>query len=575
MDNRDYVKLYRKYKSKYLLLTRKKDTYEITEIDKLIDNSNQETDSNTPDWPYISNKIRSSVVQIYSISYDIDPEHPYIQPVNHLARGSGFIICATPNQVLIMTNSHVVEDAKTVFIRTEQTHTEDLKANVIGICPSKDLALIVLDKNAIKKLEPLPPALKFCDDRIYMDSIPVMVAGYPLGKENLKFTTGVLSGNQNEYDIDFDRYISYLQITAAVNPGNSGGPLFNSNGEIIGVNSAGITFSQNIAYAIPTHIIVSVLYDLLSMKQRIISSFNYGFDWNNTSPELLKKYTSKCETTGIYINKINKQNVLKLNVGDILHKIKFNDVGTIPEIWDILIEQIDNNISKLYKKANKLTAIIDNFGIVKVYDSKNNETLWSKNKKKLNINELLDAITNHSELELTISRKNKIVTYKTEADNKENTGVVSILPMYKEIDWEICLGCCFTPLNIDLVKISSIKSFKSNIEDLHYFLTDKNREKTWIALTHIFPTSDTYKSHILQNGEIGVITSINDTCVTTMDELRSALSKNIGKYITIDFENGKRMVVSDINKNARKIDKKIYEDNKIKTTEFGKKWTNV
>lgn len=292
MDNLDYEKLYRKYKSKYLLLTRNDNSYMITEIDKLIDNSNQETDNNTPDWPRISNNVRASVVQIYSISYILDPEHPYIQPPSKLARGSGFIIYSSEDQVLIMTNSHVVEDAKTVYVRTEQTHTEDLKSTVIGVCPSKDLALVLLDKREIKKLNPLPPALKFCDDRIYMDSIPVMVAGYPLGKENLKFTTGVLSGNQNEYDIEFDRYVSYLQITAAVNPGNSGGPLFNSKGEVIGVNSAGITFSQNIAFAIPTHIIVSVLNDLLHIDQTVISSFNYGFDWNNTSPELLEKYTS-------------------------------------------------------------------------------------------------------------------------------------------------------------------------------------------------------------------------------------------------------------------------------------------
>jgi len=574
MSERDYEKLYTKYKSKYLLLTRKNNTYVVTKIDKLQDDS-EINNNNTPDWPSISNKVRASVVQIYSISYIIDPEHPYIQSANKLARGSGFIIYSTPTKVLIMTNSHVVEDAKTVFIRTEQTQAEDLKATVIGICPSKDLALIVLDKNEIKRLDPLPPALKFCDDRIYMDSIPVMVAGYPLGNENLKFTTGVLSGNQNEYDIEFDRYVSYLQITAAVNPGNSGGPLFNSEGEIIGVNSAGIFLSQNIAFAIPTHIIVSVLYDLLNTPKKIISSFNYGFDWNNSSPELLQKYTPKCDLTGIYINKINKQNVLKLNVGDILHKIEFNDICTIPEIWDTLIVNSKNNINKLYKAGTKLTAVIDNFGIVKIYDNKKNETNWSKNKKKLNINELLDAITNHSELELTLSRNNKIITYKTEADNKENTGVVSILPMYRTVDWEICLGCCFTPLNIDLVKISGIKSSNSDIENLHYFLTDKNREKKWIALTHIFPTSDTYKSHILKNGEIGVNTHINNTNVTTMDELRTELNKNIGKYITVDFENGKRMVVSDINKNARKIDKKIYEENKIKITEFGKKWTNV
>ena len=58
-----------------------------------------------------------------------------------------------------------------------------------------------------------------------------------------------------------------------------------------------------------------------------------------------------------------------------------------------------------------------------------------------------------------------------------------------------------------------------------------------------------------------------------MDELRTALNKETGKFSTRDFENGKRMVISDIDKKARIMDKKIYEGNKIKFTEFGKKWT--
>jgi GTPase involved in cell partitioning and DNA repair len=110
-------------------------------------------------------------------------------------------------------------------------------------------------------------------------------------------------------------------------------------------------------------------------------------------------------------------------------------------------------------------------------------------------------------------------------------------------------------------------------EDLHYFLIDKYRNKNWIALTHIFPEADTYKSHILDKNEIGVITKIGKYDVTTMDELRNALNKEKGKYITIDFENGKRMVISDIDKKARRMDKKIYESNKIKLTPFGEKWT--
>ena len=62
-------------------------------------------------------------------------------------------------------------------------------------------------------------------------------------------------------------------------------------------------------------------------------------------------------------------------------------IRDIPEIWDTLIQKSEKNTGNLYKQANKLTAVMDNFGIVKVYDSKNNATRWSKNKKKLNINE--------------------------------------------------------------------------------------------------------------------------------------------------------------------------------------------
>ena len=91
MVERDYEKLYNKYKSKYLLLTRKNNTYVVTKIDKLQDDS-EINNNNTPDWPSISNKVRASVVQIYSISYTIDPENPYILPANELGRGSGFVI---------------------------------------------------------------------------------------------------------------------------------------------------------------------------------------------------------------------------------------------------------------------------------------------------------------------------------------------------------------------------------------------------------------------------------------------------------------------------------------------------
>ena len=104
---------------------------------------------------------------------------------------------------------------------------------------------------------------------------------------------------------------------------------------------------------------------------------------------------------------------------------------------------------------------------------------------------------------------------------------------------------------------------------------DEYRYKNWIAITNIFPETEAYASHIIDEGDIDVILKICDTEVRTMDEVRNVLQKNKGKYISIDFEDGKRMVVSDINGNACNTDKTIYEEQNIKYTDFAKNiWFN-
>ena len=177
-----------------------------------------------------------------------------------------------------MTNAHVVENARSVFVRTEQTQERDLKASVLSICFEKDLAIVELDKDEIKNFLPLPKALSFSDNRILDDTTPVLVVGYPLGMKNIKVTTGVISGNQSEENIEYNRDISYIQISAALNPGNSGGPLFNIKGEIIGVIPVGHNgiLIQNVSYAIPTHVVISVFKKLLynSDENNIVGILN-------------------------------------------------------------------------------------------------------------------------------------------------------------------------------------------------------------------------------------------------------------------------------------------------------------
>ena len=575
MDN--YYRKYKKYKLKYLKLDKNKvaimNASDFCKIkDKIIDKTDDEVD--LPDWPSIGEKVRRSVFQIISINYKVDLSRPYLKPKDKRSRGSGFVISYSKDRLLIMTNAHVVDDAEKIIVKTEQTKDIDLKATVIGICDPKDLAILSLEKEDIEKIQPKPEVLFFKDDRNFMDTIPVMVAGYPLGMENIKFTTGVLSGNQTEYDITNDRDVSYLQVSAAINPGNSGGPLFNKDGEVIGVNSAGYTFSQNIAYAIPTHTIITVLYDLLYRnKTAIVGVPHYGFRWNSASNQLIKNAGGTDDMTGVYISKVTNNNFLNLDYGDILMEIEFDDICSIESVWKTIIDtRLDNEeLKDLYNSSEKIIAKIDNFGIVKLYDKNTDEeNKWSL-KRKISLEEVLDSITNSSTTRVKVLRNKEVKVIESCVTIKKLEGVGSVLPTYEKIDWEVALGCCWSSLSASLVK-----KYTDNIEDISLirFLMDNYRYKNWITITKVFPDTEAFSSHIIPHGNIDVVSKIGNIEVSTMDDVREALNKNKNKYITIDFEDGKRMVINDIDGIARATDKQIYTEQNIILTKFGKTWIN-
>jgi len=527
-------------------------------------------------WSNIGERVRKSVVQIISIIYEMDFERPYLQPADNVARGSGFIIFSSEDKILIMTNAHVVDNARTIFVRTEQTQEKDLKASVLSICLEKDLAIVELDKEEIKELSLIPEALEFSDNRILDDTTPVLVVGYPLGMKNIKFTTGVISGNQIEECVEYDRDVSYIQISAAVNPGNSGGPLFNSDGKIIGVNSAGYnsTVAQNVSYAIPTHVIISVFRKLLynDNDTKIVNILKNGFLWNNTNEELILKKCNNMDISGIYVYHTDKNNYLKLKKEDLLIELEIDDICSIPNIFDLILK--DKDIDK--KLLNKIKVKIDNYGAVKLYNEDGSKHDWAL-KRKLVLNEILDSIVIDSTINVKLCRNGEIINYSVNADVAETTGVNNISPAYEKLDWEICLGCCFTPLSVPLIIKNDIdidldNLDKKKIDEMERFLSYKNRRKNWICISNVFPNTVVYDTHIIEEKKIDVIIKICDKKVRTMEKLRKVLKENKNKYIKIEFENGKVLIISDKNGEAREIDKKIYEEHNIIPTDFANDW---
>lgn len=165
--------------------------------------------------------------------------------------GSGFIIDANG---LVVTNNHVISDADEVTVILNDG--ANLKAEVVGRDKKTDLALL-----RVKPEKPLK-AVKFGDsDKLRLGEWVVAIGNpFSLGGT---VTAGIVSARNR--DINSGPYDNYIQTDAAINRGNSGGPLFNLNGEVVGVNTAIISPSGGsigIGFAVPSKIVVGVIDQL-------------------------------------------------------------------------------------------------------------------------------------------------------------------------------------------------------------------------------------------------------------------------------------------------------------------------
>ena len=173
------------------------------------------------------------------------------------ALGSGFII---DKNGIVVTNSHVIQGAEDIIV-TVNGSTE-YKAKVIGKDPYMDLAILEIESN--EKFQPV----SFGDSDKARIGDWVIAIGNPFGFGGT-VTTGIISSRNR--DIGLTRYDDFIQTDASINQGNSGGPLFNLEGEVIGINTAIIAPGQSgsigIGFAIPSNPAAHVIEQLLEFGE--------------------------------------------------------------------------------------------------------------------------------------------------------------------------------------------------------------------------------------------------------------------------------------------------------------------
>ncbi|MGB4600034.1 MAG: DegQ family serine endoprotease [Trichlorobacter sp.] len=251
----------------------------------------------SPDFVELSKRLRPTVVNIRTVK-NIKPrpggravnpflgndlfneffgpffgqQAPQQQPRKQQGMGTGFIISADG---YILTNNHVAGGADEIMVKLSDGR--EIKAELKGQDDKLDIALLKIS-------DPKPlPAVELGDSDALEVGEWVMAIGNPFGLAHT-VTAGIVSAKGRV--IGSGPYDDYIQTDASINPGNSGGPLFNSNGKVIGINTAIIAGGQGIGFAIPSTMVKAVV-EQLKTTGRVIRGY-LGVNFDILNPKLAK-----------------------------------------------------------------------------------------------------------------------------------------------------------------------------------------------------------------------------------------------------------------------------------------------
>ncbi len=278
--------------------------------------------------------VANAVVTVLNLQQLNDPGQDSATSLQANSSGTGFII---DKEGHIVTNWHVVTGGDAFEVIFADGSKEPAK--LIGSDPRDDLAVVQIDASKV------PDFVSLGNSSTLKPGQTVIAIGSPLGAFTNTVTDGIVSGlGRNEFSSgssDCQNYSNLIQHTAPINHGNSGGPLFNLKGEVVGVNTIGLTtvgsdVVQGLFFAVPSDIVVQAVQELIATGT--IAAPFIGADLIILDPSYNAAYDLGTDS-GMYVNDVQRNSPAAdagLRPDDIILSVDGNEI-TQTNTWALML----------------------------------------------------------------------------------------------------------------------------------------------------------------------------------------------------------------------------------------------
>ena len=446
-------------------------------------------------WEKVQKEVQFGIVQILSYQAEPDFLKPYYKESGE-GRGSGALVADAQGAGLILTSYHVIENAIKVGVQMPlYCGKRMIPAEVVGVCPDYDIALLRLDPTVCVELTKqfgALPALKLGNSDTIHRSEQLLGLGFPLGEESLKSITGVVSGYEHVVSQSRLRlHQSYaIQVSTPLNPGSSGGPVLNKKGEIVGICMSAAD-AQSVGFVVPINYYKMLAPQLkqggLTRKPFFGALFCRAKD-NELAQLLGNPLPAGCYLS--YVSPTGLTGIAGIKEGDMIYAI-----NGFP---------------------------VDPYGCIAISGHTGD---------RLYVQDYLASFSIGSKFFVETYRRGVKLDYNIVLSLSKQPAIRWKYSPYDVIDYEIVGGLLIQELSLNIIALFEHTQMGNQFPGVRArfaaYKEDSMREDSVLVVTHVFPSSAAYNARSCGLGAI--ITEVNDVPVKTLEDIRAALRQQAHK----------------------------------------------